>query len=639
MRVQIALSLLLCLCVHPTLQQEDEPEVAENNEAVTTPAPVVEEDVEGPAEEDMAEEEEAEEGLVKVRTILGTVTGLRTKTEAGDTVYKYLGIPYAQPPVGELRFKPPQPVVAFDDLNATQLGAECLQILDYQFLTEEEPVYSEDCLFLNVFSGVNPRLRSRDLRPVMFFIHGGGFIIGSANAYNPLPLLKEDVVVVTINYRLGPFGFLSFENDLVSGNQGLRDQILALEWTKQNIKYFGGDPDKIVIFGESAGSISVNALQLSPKVDGLISGAIMHSGNMLMKKAGYKEQRQEAGIAYLAAQFNCSTRLPNQELLTCLQEADGNEMLALTKSSMTGPAEEAAEKELEFGWWPCLDDFSSDPVLPTEPLQALKNGQFVKVPTITGTVLNDGGLMLFTEEEFTNGWNIFAPMILQLTAAMNRSEYTDQEVSVSNIVRQYYMGDSSDPLAEATLQPFIDMINDAMFLSPDQKIAEFMSPHVPVYNYRLSFKGDQTLYPVFLSSKNLSEEITARIIDTAPTHGDDLLHVFDLTGMPARNEDETAMSELMVKYWANFAKYGHPNHLMEEDLTLWKAFYPNNKRYLDLKLEAEMKTDVEPERMMFWDNMIWNSREEKVEREAFMLKLIHQLLKSTGLNSMGIKHF
>jgi len=634
MRVQIALSLLLCLCAHPTLQQEDESEVAEINEAVTTTPPVVEDDVEEPAEEDMAEEE-AEEGLIKVRTILGTVTGLRTKSEAGDTVYKYLGIPYAQPPTGELRFKPPQPVVAFDDLNATQLGAECLQILDYQFLTEEVPVYSEDCLFLNVFSGVNPRLRSRDLRPVMFFIHGGGFIIGSANAYDPLPLLKEDVVVVTINYRLGPLGFLSFENDLVSGNQGLRDQILALEWTKQNIKYFGGDPDKIVIFGESAGSISVNALQLSPKVDGLISGAIMHSGNMLMKKHDAKAQQVEPATTFLAEEFNCSTSLRDQALLTCLQQADANEILAATKSSLTSA--EAAADELEFSWWPSVDDYSSDPVLPTEPLQALKNGQFVKVPTITGTALSDGGLQLFTEEEFTSSWNIMSPALLLTTGAMNRSEYTEQEFALANIVRQYYMGDSYDPLAEDTLQGYINMFTDAMFLSPDQKLAEFMSSHVPVYNYRLSFKGDQTLYPMFMTGKNFSEELTARIIATAPTHGDDLLHIFDLTGMPARNEEETAMSELMVKYWANFAKYGHPNHLIEENLPLWKTFYSNNKRYLDLKLEAEMKSEVAPERMMFWDNMIWNSRVEKIERESFMVKLIQQLLKSAGIS--GIKHF
>merc|ERR1719378_244955 len=120
--------------------------------------------------------------------------------------------------------------------------------------------------------------------------------------------------------------------------------------------------------------------------------------------------------------------------------------------------------------------------------------------------------MIFTEEEFTKDWKISAPLTLQLTAAMNRSEYTDQEFALSNIVRQYYMGDSYNPLAEATLQSYINMFNDAMFLSPDQKIAEFMSPHVPVYNYRFSFKGDQTLYPLFLTGKNLSEETTARII-------------------------------------------------------------------------------------------------------------------------------
>lgn len=130
---------------------------------------------------------------------------------------------------------------------------------------------NEDCLYLNVFSKEN---NSTDLQPVMFFIHGGGLESGSAPLYDPASLVNEDVVVVTINYRLGALGFLNFGNDVAPGNLGIRDQIQALQWVKMMIHHFGGDPNKITIFGESAGAMSCNAITMSPKAAGLITGTL-----------------------------------------------------------------------------------------------------------------------------------------------------------------------------------------------------------------------------------------------------------------------------------------------------------------------------------------------------------------------------
>ncbi len=197
-----------------------------------------------------------------------------------DGVNQFLGIPYAAPPVGALRWRPPKRYGFFPGfvLQATQFGSECTQAGGG----------SENCLFLNVFT---PQRKSddgwhdRDRRglPVMFWIHGGGLINGSSTPYNPELLVKKGVIVVTINYRLGYLGFfaqsaIDAEGHL-NGNYGLMDQQFALGWVRRNITSFGGDPDRVTIFGESAGGQSVYAQLASPLVAGMFRGAISESGS------------------------------------------------------------------------------------------------------------------------------------------------------------------------------------------------------------------------------------------------------------------------------------------------------------------------------------------------------------------------
>src|SRR5467141_2916803 len=218
----------------------------------------------------------------RVKIDTGALEGLDT---AGIMVFR--GIPYARPPVGPLRWRPPLPARAWRGVRvAKQLGRNCIQHQPYSDIDPFAAGISEDCLYLNVWTNALPLPASRAPRPVLVWIHGGGFWagFGGEERHNAAPLAKKGAVVVTLNYRLGPFGFLAHpalareSPHHAAGNYGLLDQIAALQWVHRNIARFGGDPTRVTIFGESAGGISVGSLIVSPLAKGLFQRAILESG-------------------------------------------------------------------------------------------------------------------------------------------------------------------------------------------------------------------------------------------------------------------------------------------------------------------------------------------------------------------------
>lgn len=218
---------------------------------------------------------DADPGKV-VETTAGPVRGL-----THDGVQSWLGLPYAAPPVGDLRWRPPQPVESWSDVrDARDYGPVCLQGPPPAELVPELHNSSEDCLNLNVHRPVD----ADEPLPVMVWIHGGGFVYGAGNQamYNGSTLVRRGVVLVTLNYRLGRIGFLAHpalqSGDSRIGNYGLLDQVAALSWVQDNIAAFGGDPDRVTVFGESAGAMSVNALMAMPDAEGLFHAAISQSG-------------------------------------------------------------------------------------------------------------------------------------------------------------------------------------------------------------------------------------------------------------------------------------------------------------------------------------------------------------------------
>src|SRR5689334_22429037 len=233
----------------------------------------------------------------RVKIDTGTLQGLVDST-SGVLVFR--GIPYAAPPVGELRWRAPQPAAKWSGVrDASKLGHNCMQHQPYDDIDPFTAGVSEDCLYLNVWTAtLNPKQK----RPVMVWIHGGGFWagFGGEERHNGAPLAKKGAVVVTLNYRLGPFGFLAHpalaaeSPHHATGNYGLLDQIAALQWVRRNIARFGGDPNRVTIFGESAGGMSVGSLIASPLAKGLFARAILESGTGVGIGVSRREELERA---------------------------------------------------------------------------------------------------------------------------------------------------------------------------------------------------------------------------------------------------------------------------------------------------------------------------------------------------------
>merc|ERR1712106_359378 len=543
----------------------------------------------------------------------GSLIGKKVTLNDDFVYYEFHGIPYAQAPVDKLRFKSPLPVRPWSDtLDASKKGPYCWQKLD--FLPEGSVDMSEDCLHLSIYT----KDTKPTLKPVMVWIHGGGFTIGSGNDYTPVEIMKEDVIVVTINYRLGALGLLTFGNNIVSGNMGLKDQALAIQWVKQNIESFGGNPNQITIFGESSGGMSVHAQVLSPWNYEQIQGAIAQSGTMLyqnsIKSSGEREERFAKHVAEEI--FECPSYVNelDETVLECLQRidvADINKKLGVSNPTAPSP----------FVWRPVIDNYAENPFLPMDPLEAMKTGIFNKIPFISGTVKNEGAyevggfLTKGTRENLLGNWSDFVtPLIL---SDPTRKSFSPEKLMLANISLKYYnhpKGDSNIDLD----QPLMDLMTDVSFVSPDQKTVQLMSKHNPdIFNYRLAQQTDNSFFG----------RLPNQSIEYSPLHGDDL--TFLMGQNEKQSEEESALAVQMVKYWTNFAKFGHPTP-SAQDLPFWGSVTQTENNYMELKAVSEMKQDLQPERMQFWERMLWAAKERNIERKATYIRATQFLHDNTS---------
>jgi len=324
-----------------------------------------------------------------VQTRAGTVHG-----KLVSTVREFLGIPFAAPPIGERRWKPPQPAACWSDVrDATSYGNACIQILPNQ-----STIGSEDCLNLNVWA---PETGARHL-PVMFFIYGGAYILGSGNQdlifdgtgnlYDGQQFAEQhNVVVVTFNYRLGELGFLAHpalaaeDPNGSSGNYGLLDQIAALKWVQANIASFGGDPTRVMMFGESAGGLSTCLLLATPLAKGLFSSALIESGGCLV---GSKASRQMQGQA-IQSTVGCGDTDAGDPL-ACMRALPATDFLVSPPSGFSPFIYTDTERAWEMLYGPNQDGY----VFTEPPMESIKAGHGSVVPTIVGSNANEFDLFL-----------------------------------------------------------------------------------------------------------------------------------------------------------------------------------------------------------------------------------------------------
>ena len=311
--------------------------------------------------------------LLKANTTLGAVAGCPGKDPATS---RFLGVPYAQPPVGELRYAAPQPAQPWEgERQCTAFAPSCIQLdppggkLTYEI--------SEDCLYLNTFT---PAERGDEKLPVLFWIYGGGFTGGSAAdpEMDGEALCKKGAVVVTVSYRCGPMGFMALpglaEKNGRSVNAGILDQIAALKWVQSNIAAFGGDPERVLIFGQSAGGMSVRMLLTSPLAKGLFSRAVVHSGGGL----------NEADPIRPAEEFTALCQKTVEALGWTYEDMMKRDAVEVSKAMMDTAREVCGRDEVGY-FQPFIDGCSITEV----PGKLIARGEYQDIPIICGTVAGD----------------------------------------------------------------------------------------------------------------------------------------------------------------------------------------------------------------------------------------------------------
>jgi len=464
------------------------------------------------------------------------VTGGRVSGVEANGMVSFKGLPFAAPPVGALRWKPPQAVPPWSGVKqADHFGAGCVQASSPY---TQVPSMSEDCLYLNVWT---PAKAENDRLPVMVWIYGGAFTGGAASmaAYDGTRLAEKGVVLVSLNYRLGPFGFMAHpeltkESGKGSGNYGLQDQIAALRWVKNNIASFGGDPSRVTIFGESAGGISVSMLTVSPYAKGLFQRAVSESGGNF----GLPRTANEAGAT---APTLSAAEADGQRFLQALGVAD-------IAAARTVPADKllAVAGTAMARFWPVFDG----DVIPGDQYKLYQATKFNDTPILVGTNSDEGNLFVRSSTP-----TAFATQV--------RNGYG----KTAETVLAAYPHATDDQAARAAK----DLFRDSTFAWGTWAWARLQSEKGKgkAYVYYFDHKTPQSP-----NGANHAAEIGFVFRNLANGRG----------GGPTAAE--SALSELMSSYWTNFAKTGDPNG---PGLPMWPSLTAGDQRvmYFDGTSEAK----------------------------------------------------
>lgn len=485
----------------------------------------------------------------RVRTPNGILEGV---ISADGKVRTFKGIPYAAPPIGELRWKAPQPVQAWSGLRkASEYGPRCMQAHIFDDMVFHDAGPSEDCLHLNLWMPAKPATKKL---PVMVWIHGGGFTAGATSEprQDGGNLSKQGVLVVSMNYRMGIFGFFSHP-DLdqesghnASGNYGLLDQAAALQWVKQNIALFGGDPANVTIFGESAGSFSVSALMASPVAQGLFQRAIGESG------------------AYFGPTLQLIPREKSEKSYAeFAQSALGTTSLQALRAKTATELLDTSTKQTKVSFEPNIDGY----FLVEDVYTTYAKGRQSRVPLLAGWNADEGSYQSFFEKDEPTAKNY---------AAHAKTMFGEH---VPEFLKQY--PGETDAEAKRSAQ---DFTGDEFIAYSTWKWIEMhqATAKTPIYRYQF----DQAPPAADGSAGPGGAYHSAEI--------EFVFNVLSSKPLPWRAEDRK-LSDLMSAYWTNFAKTGNPNG---PGLPQWKAF-EKASGYPVMHLSSESRCEPEQHRSRY----------------------------------------
>ncbi|XP_013394565.1 liver carboxylesterase 1-like [Lingula anatina] len=557
-----------------------------------------------------------------LETKLGKIRG-KTETLNGKEIDVYLGIPYAEPPLGHLRFRKPAPKKPWTrTIDATEYGPSCTQIvLPGMIISLSHTDISEDCLNLNVYVPVSENTAPK---AVMVWIHGGAYSNGQGMATPCQELaLHGDIVCVTINYRLGIFGFLSTTDEHARGNFGLWDQHEALKWVKEHISAFGGDPDRITIFGESAGGSSVQHQAVTRYNIGLVKRAIAQSTPTFSN--GFSISRSPLRFAKnLARKLNCDTT-DNQDLtdtlklVNCLRLVSAEALLNKTLE-LIQPDYTKDDSSFEMAVGPVEDgDFVPYGIMEYFSASKKKNypemdDAFGKIDWMIGSVADEGNLMLYMSAmlQEADGYNFTSgiPENIINTKTVNpiaRTFYPEIQESAKRHIHDFYTH-KADPI-ENTLA-LRDLLSDVMF---HQHVVESSLAHLRSQSNTQKSATYAYLISHILSGKNFMDFTMGFSLPPwtkCAAHTDDIILVFGKhiakEGVEVEwSEEDQATAEAVMTYWTNFAKTGNPNQGRPlEGVPTWEEYTKEKKGYINIGKQTEMGYDLLPERMKLWTHTI-----------------------------------
>ena len=508
-------------------------------------------------------------GGATAKTQYGPVTG---DTEGGVLVFR--GIRYAQSPTGALRFHPPvAPKSSTSTRPALDFAPACPQLVDADPTENNNSVMAEDCLAVNVWT---PKVDANK-RPVMVFIHGGAFIDGSArNTWYDGTTLAErgDVVVVTLQYRLGPLGFLEL-SDIAgkeyaqSGNLGILDQIAALRWVRDNIERFGGDPHNVTIFGESVGATSVGILMVTPAARGLFQKAILES-NSAVRVANDLPRATELAKAFMKVAG--ANNVLDLQRMTMLQITDAQDKFFRTIFS-----------DSSFG--PTWDGV----VIPDSAMKLIQEGKGANVPVLLGTNLDEIQYWATIENR---------PLESKPAALLEKQVSAIGGSRARDILQTYRRANAS--YGDSVIQ----LETDLLFRMTSIRMAEAISGTQPTYMYLFTYRS------------------TSPVMNYESAHSMELPFVFGVTdqldaiAFTGRDPHRETLRAQMQQAWISFARSGNPNHA---GLPAWPRYDVATRATMELGITSRVVNDPQAEQRAAWAGIPFDGRTPTVaEVGAFL---------------------
>ncbi|CAG9765017.1 unnamed protein product [Ceutorhynchus assimilis] len=506
----------------------------------------------------------------------GQIHGHRLQTFTNKTYHAYQSIPYATPPLGELRFQAPQPAQNWTGiLNATKDSRICFQ------LNSDSPKESEDCLYINVFTPVLDRVNQTNKLPVIFWIYGGGLRNGAAQfrTYRPDYWMDEDVILVTHNYRVGIFGFLSTGDSVIPGNNGLKDQVLALQWTYDNIHLFGGDKEKITVHGQSAGAVSASYHLLIKQSAGLFRSVIAESGSPMNIYSFIQNPKEYAIELAHGINSNFSLNASSLEIRDYLLSLDGRTIDRFSRAPKISQPAIAFEPE------------SPSAVVTKEMYEMFDSGDFYKVPVLMG-ICSEEALFIAKSDAYLRklGRTYDTDSSLVVPSIFPHNENIDKKV-IGDSIKLVYLNETE----KWTEHPgrVVRHYSDQRFTRAIIKQGKLLSQYVPVFFYEFSYDGDVGGWSTVVEDAEKVE------------HAEELYYVFLNKGLSKISESDALTHKRLVRLWSNFIKFGNPTPDSDELVQniVWPKVSPTNYQYLNINYTLRIQTNPKEEFFSKWERI------------------------------------